>query len=102
MAEITFGIKECSKCEYYLRCEECVYKKKDIETIIEEKQNKWLPPQNEINKIRYEEKKKVCQYLYEFFVKHFNLNEQDQDKLALFFCDPLGVMVDNKKLKKGE
>lgn len=84
MIKIAFGIKECSKCEYYLRCEECVYSKKGIETIIEE------------------EKKKVCQYLYEFFVKHFNLNDQEQEKLALFFCDPLGVMVDNKKVKNGE
>lgn len=24
--KITFGLKECSKCEYNLRCNECVYK----------------------------------------------------------------------------
>lgn len=95
MAEITFGIKECSKCEYYLRCEECVYNKKGIETIIEEEKSKWLPiTEKEICEIRYEEKKKVCQYLYEFFVKYYNLNEQEKDKLSLVFFDPFGVMVE--------
>lgn len=28
--EIGFGIKECSKCEYYLRCEECAWNKEYI------------------------------------------------------------------------
>jgi hypothetical protein len=31
-----FGIQECSKCQYKLRCDECVYNKKDIEKIMSE------------------------------------------------------------------
>lgn len=30
------GIQECSKCRYYLRCDECVYNKKGIENIVNE------------------------------------------------------------------
>lgn len=32
MAEmvVEYGIQECSKCQYKLRCEECVYYEKDI------------------------------------------------------------------------
>lgn len=29
-----YGIQECSKCEYKLRCEECVYNEKDISELI--------------------------------------------------------------------
>lgn len=32
--KITFGIQECFKCQYKLRCEECVYNKKDISELI--------------------------------------------------------------------
>ena len=28
---LNFGIQECSKCDYYLRCNECAYHKIDIE-----------------------------------------------------------------------
>ena len=28
---LTFGIQECSKCQYKVRCEECVYNTKDIQ-----------------------------------------------------------------------
>lgn len=32
--EIQFGLQECSKCEYNIRCEECVYNEKDISELI--------------------------------------------------------------------
>ena len=32
--QIEFGIQECSKCRYMLRCEECVYNEKDIAELI--------------------------------------------------------------------
>lgn len=32
--EVQFGMKECSKCEYKLRCEECAWNKKDMVTHI--------------------------------------------------------------------
>lgn len=31
---INFGIQECSKCQYKLRCEECCYNEKDIGELI--------------------------------------------------------------------
>lgn len=34
--EITFGIQECNKCKYYLRCEECVYSKQSVACIRKE------------------------------------------------------------------
>lgn len=34
--ELTYGIQECSKCTYKIRCEECVYNKKSIKQIIVE------------------------------------------------------------------
>lgn len=27
---LSCGVRYCNECEYYLRCEECVYNKKDI------------------------------------------------------------------------
>ena len=33
---LTFGIQECSKCKYKLRCDECVYNEKDIEKLMSE------------------------------------------------------------------
>jgi hypothetical protein len=32
--QIEFGVQECSKCKYKLRCEECVYNEKDINELI--------------------------------------------------------------------
>ena len=32
--KLTYGIQVCSKCQYKLRCEECVYNEKDISEII--------------------------------------------------------------------
>lgn len=32
--EITFGVQECAKCQYKLRCEECCYNEKDIGELI--------------------------------------------------------------------
>lgn len=29
--QLQAGIRECSKCEHFLRCEECVYNKQSIE-----------------------------------------------------------------------
>lgn len=34
-ADLEYGIQECSKCEYKLRCEECVYNGKDMAALIE-------------------------------------------------------------------
>ena len=31
---INFGVQECSKCQYKLRCEECVYNEKEIDELI--------------------------------------------------------------------
>ena len=31
---INFGVQECSKCQYKLHCEECVYNEKDISELI--------------------------------------------------------------------
>lgn len=31
---LQFGIQECAKCQYKLRCEECVYNEKDISELI--------------------------------------------------------------------
>jgi hypothetical protein len=31
---INFGVQECSKCQYKIRCEECVYNEKDIGELI--------------------------------------------------------------------
>lgn len=37
MAEnLSIGIRECAKCDYFVRCEECAYNKKDIDTLVEE------------------------------------------------------------------
>lgn len=36
MSKLNFGLKECSKCEYNLRCQECIYNKKDISKLIAE------------------------------------------------------------------
>jgi hypothetical protein len=36
MANLEFGIQECSKCQYKMRCDECVYNKKDIEKTVNE------------------------------------------------------------------
>lgn len=36
MAKQNFGIKECAKCEYNLRCQECIYNKTDISRAIAE------------------------------------------------------------------
>lgn len=33
---INFGVQECSKCQYKLRCEECVYNEKDIAKLLAE------------------------------------------------------------------
>lgn len=33
---LNFGIQECSKCQYKLRCDECVYNGKDISKIVNE------------------------------------------------------------------
>lgn len=33
---ISYGIQVCSKCKYFLRCEECVYNEKDIKKLIED------------------------------------------------------------------
>ena len=33
-AELEFGIQECSKCRYKIRCEECVYNEKDIAELL--------------------------------------------------------------------
>lgn len=32
--QIKFGLKECAKCEYNLRCQECIYNKTDISKLI--------------------------------------------------------------------
>ena len=32
--EAVFGIQECAKCQYKLRCEECIYNEKDISELI--------------------------------------------------------------------
>ncbi len=32
--ELTFGIQECAKCRYKVRCEECVYNEKDIAELL--------------------------------------------------------------------
>lgn len=32
--ESTFGIQECAKCRYKVRCEECVYNEKDIAELL--------------------------------------------------------------------
>lgn len=34
MDKLNFGLKECSKCEYNLRCQECIYNKSDISRLI--------------------------------------------------------------------
>ena len=34
-ASLEYGIQECSKCQYKLRCDECVYNEKDMAGIIE-------------------------------------------------------------------
>ena len=36
MAKAEFGIKECAKCEYNVRCQECIYNKEDISRLIAE------------------------------------------------------------------
>lgn len=36
MYELNFGLKECSKCEYNVRCQECIYNKKDISRLVAE------------------------------------------------------------------
>ncbi len=33
-ASLEFGIQQCSKCQYKLRCDECVYNEKDIAELI--------------------------------------------------------------------
>ena len=32
--EIKYGVQECAKCQYKLRCEECIYNEKDISELI--------------------------------------------------------------------
>lgn len=34
MSKLNFGLKECSKCEYNVRCQECIYNKADISRLI--------------------------------------------------------------------
>lgn len=36
MGGIYYGLKECSKCEYNVRCQECIYNKTDISKLIAE------------------------------------------------------------------
>lgn len=44
MAELKldYGIKNCAKCENNIRCEECVYNKKSIESIINQTAKEFL------------------------------------------------------------
>lgn len=32
--EITYGIRACNECDYYLRCEECVYNGENVKEMI--------------------------------------------------------------------
>ena len=41
--DLAFGIQECSKCGYKLRCEECTYNEKDIKRIMAETQKDAAP-----------------------------------------------------------
>ena len=49
-----YGIQECSKCEYKLRCEECVYNEKDISELIkfEKQQARKETAEKILNKIQ--------------------------------------------------
>ena len=50
---INYGIQECAKCKYFLRCEECAYNEKDINKLIAE--------------ARKEMAKEIYQHLYNLY-----------------------------------
>lgn len=50
-ADLEFGIQECSKCRYKMKCDECIYNKKSYEEVTKE--------------IRKETAEKILKPLYE-------------------------------------
>ena len=75
---INFGVQECAKCQYKLRCEECCYNKKDIgELIRSEKQLMAKDILNEIEgflwetAINYTKDFDFCESLYRSIKEHF-------------------------------
>jgi hypothetical protein len=72
--KVNYGIRECSKCEYKLRCEECVYSKVG-ETAINDIY-KELDTQNKISKSMGDEKVFSYDYLkkmVEIIAQRYNI-----------------------------
>lgn len=85
---ISFGVQECSKCQYKLRCDECVYNEKDISELIkfEKQQAHRETAEKIITSIKYCIDEQCCNKnemlilnLCNGFAKQYNVEIKEQE-----------------------
>ena len=93
---INLGVQECSKCQYKIRCEECVYNEKDISELI--KFEKEQARKETAEKLLNDFKLWAREYQYKDTVVDENgkrpmTNNEKLNYLYIYLCDKYKVEI---------